>query len=150
MSHDTALQAGHLPLLNEIRATYDRAKKGIEYCQKGLKLTRRFPVDLPVVKGYHAAFKMVQASHELFPWAKIMVFEEGKRLMEKQVGRAPANLEIRFLRLSIQLNAPSLLGYTQHIKADQQFLSQHFPDCTDPDLRHVLNTFLAQHPAIRL
>ena len=71
-----------------------------------------------------------------------MVFEEGKRLMETQIKRDPQSLELRFLRLSIQLNAPTLLGYSKNIKEDKAYLQTHFAACTDPDLRHVILTFL--------
>lgn len=136
------MSVADLTLLNEIRQAYEYAENSMEYCQKGLKLIRQYPADEPVVKGYKAAFKMVQASHELFPFSKMMLFEEGRQLLEQQVKRDPASLELRFLRLSIQHNVPTLLGYTAHIREDKQRLLDEFPHCTDPNLRKVIVTFV--------
>jgi hypothetical protein len=60
------------------------------------------------------------------PFNKIEMFKQGHKLLEAEIAVDPKNTEYRFLRLTIQENAPKILGYDQNIDEDILFISTHF------------------------
>jgi len=49
---------------------------------------------------------------------KISYFNEGKNEIEQQINAHPELVELKFIRLMVQLNAPSFLGYSENIDKD--------------------------------
>jgi hypothetical protein len=60
------------------------------------------------------------------PFKKIEMFKQGHKLLEAEIAGDLQNTEYRFLRLTIQENAPKILGYDQNIEEDILFISTHF------------------------
>lgn len=58
------------------------------------------------------------------PISKLKTFNEGKKNLESAIKKEPYNPEIRFIRLSIQKNIPSFLGYKENIENDTEFLKK--------------------------
>lgn len=54
---------------------------------------------------------------------------------ETAVSEYPYNPEIRFLRLSVQQNAPGFLGYNDQIEMDRNFLMSHLDGVHPRSLR---------------
>jgi hypothetical protein len=52
------------------------------------------------------------------------------------------NMELRFLRFSIQTKAPSFLGYNNSIKADKIFLLYSISKINELHLKEMVVTFL--------
>ena len=50
---------------------------------------------------------------------KVKVFKEGYKLLEGEIEKKPLNVEYRFIRLTIQENAPKILKYNKNIKQDK-------------------------------
>lgn len=82
--------------------------------------------------AYKGTARATSASCVLSPFAKLSRFKEGKSLIEKSVETDSNNVEIRFLRLSVQLNAPDFLNYSDMINADRALIVQRLaedPNC---------------------
>lgn len=75
--------------------------------------------------AYLGALETIWAKYVGNPFSKLSTFNKGKEKLEKAVKNAPDNLEIRYLRLSVQKNAPSILGYDKAIKTDAEFLRKN-------------------------
>jgi hypothetical protein len=69
-------------------------------------------------------------------------FNAGKVQLEYAIIQEDENIELRFLRLSIQENLPSFLGYSSQIKADRSFLVDHLDQILDEDLKSKISTYL--------
>ncbi len=54
----------------------------------------------------------------------------------------PDNIEIRFIRLSVQKNAPSFLGYNKNIKEDQLFIENNRREIRSPVLLKNIDKLL--------
>jgi hypothetical protein len=78
--------------------------------------------DYPLIIGYRAAVKMIMAKHTLNPIYKYIYFVEGKKLLEAAVSKDSNNIELRFIRLSIQTNVPAFLGYKSELEKDKDFV----------------------------
>lgn len=71
---------------------------------------------------YYYAVLTMKAKYAFWPNQKLSFFNEGKKSLEKYIKRFPNNCEARFLRYSIQQNAPSFLGYTDDLETDKNFI----------------------------
>ncbi|WP_435262532.1 hypothetical protein [Tenacibaculum sp. nBUS_03] len=76
------------------------------------------------ILGYVVSLEMKQAKYKFFPWKKLSIFNKGKKRLESLIKRHPDNIDLRYLRLVIQENIPSLLNYKLNIKEDKLFLSK--------------------------
>lgn len=82
------------------------------------------------------------ANHVFNPVTKLRYFNNGKSILENAIAKAPANTELRYLRLTIQLNAPSFLGYNKMIEADKMFLQKNVTATEDADLKKMITDYL--------
>jgi hypothetical protein len=95
-----------------------------------------------IFKGYQGAVKMLLASFAFMPNTKYAFFTNGKVLLEKAIIESPSDLELRYLRLSIQQNTPSFLGYKSDIETDKQLLLRGVSDVKDADLKIRIKSYL--------
>ena len=59
------------------------------------------------------------------PISKWNTFKKGKGNIEQAIKIEPDNVELRFIRLSIQKNIPSFLGYKSNIDEDIEFIKKN-------------------------
>ena len=64
-----------------------------------------------VLLAYKGAAQTTLANCKKTPFSKLSVFNEGKDDLEKAIQEDPDNVEIRFLRYTIQTNIPGFLNY---------------------------------------
>lgn len=95
-----------------------------------------------IFQGYQGAVKMLLAKFAFMPSTKYSLFTNGKVLLEKAVLASPSDLELRYLRLSIQQNAPAFLGYKSDIETDKQLLLRGVSDLKDSDLKVLIKSYL--------
>src|SRR5688500_15858229 len=100
----------------------------------------------PTIIGYRGMAEMVMAKHSYNPLAKLTCFKNGKVLLEKAIKLDNQNTELRFLRLSIQTNAPSFLGYNENTEEDKEMILKYFSDGNavkeDWDLEQRMKAFV--------
>jgi len=104
----------------------------------------------PVMICYKGANEMIQAKYLLNPFSKFEKFLKGKQLIEKAISRDTLNLEMRFIRYSIQTNLPAFLAYHDNLGADKQFLLVNTWVNKDAELKGIIINYLSTLPAIKL
>lgn len=72
--------------------------------------------------GYKGAVEMGMARHASNPFKKMGYFSKGKEHLDDAINRDTADIELRFLRLTIQVNLPSFLGYSGNIESDKTYV----------------------------
>ena len=77
-----------------------------------------------VTDCYIGVCSTMYAEYATWPLEKLEYFNDGKKLIEKNVNRLPSNPELRYLRLMVQLNSPSFLGYSENIDDDIKVFSE--------------------------
>lgn len=96
-----------------------------------------------ILLSYKGATEMMEAKYAINPITKLSKFNKGKQNIEKAVLIDPQQVEVRFLRFSIQTNLPSFLGYNEHIKTDKQILINSIVKIDDEQLKeNVINYLL--------
>lgn len=79
---------------------------------------------------YVAALKMKKAGVVKNTSKKIELFKEGKIVLEKNILQSPGNLEWRFIRLTIQENAPPIVRYKDNLNEDQTFIYKNYKNAS--------------------
>lgn len=96
----------------------------------------------PVLQGYKGAVLMAKGRHAFSPLSKLSYFNEGKGMLEKSIAADQDNVELRFLRLTIQVNVPAILGYSSNKAEDLSFVQQTIPKLKDEELRDRMTKFI--------
>ncbi len=128
--------------LRTIRTLYNSA---IDSETSAIKLDdylKSFKADDALIIGYLGANKMLLAKYAIMPNQKYAYFSEGRQKLDKAIRLEPSNLELRYLRYSIQLNSPSFLGYNKNIIEDRAALIKGTSGLSDHDLKVKIISFL--------
>lgn len=123
--------------MEHIRTNYAKAVFSKKLC-KAMIEELSTKTGNPVYLAYLGALKVVWARHIINPIAKFSTFNKGKKDIELAIKEAHNNVEIRFIRLSVQKNCPSFLGYNNHIEQDQQFIRDNENKITSVRLKKMI------------
>jgi hypothetical protein len=75
--------------------------------------------------AYNGAATCIMAEHRSNPYTKLNLLYKGLERMNSQVAQVPSDIEIRFLRFSVEEHIPSAVPFTSHIKEDRAFLLKY-------------------------
>ena len=129
--------------ISRVRALYATAGHEESTCKKLINyLNVPSKPNNALFEAYKGAATIIMAKHAFNPVKKLGYFNTGKKILEKAVQTDPQNIEIRFLRFTIQTNAPSFLGYNDNIRADEIFLQKNTLLTEDMDLKRMIVEYL--------
>jgi len=75
-----------------------------------------------IVKAYLGGTLALRAKHSNNPVYKLSYLKEAMKLMDNSILMEKNNVEIRFLRFSIGVKTPSMLGYNTHFLEDKNII----------------------------
>jgi hypothetical protein len=134
--------------LGDIRDAYveaiDKASAAKAFNQRMQKLTSPGPLKL----GYKGAAQTLRAKHSWNPYKKTQYLQKGMDLLNDAIARKPADIELRFLRLSVAYYLPGFLGYDEYVEKDRDeivriLLEEGKPDKPEDVLNVVLDFLLS-------
>jgi len=105
------------------------------------KITKK---DNKVLVAYKGAVTALFAKKQKGAKTKKEFFEKGVDLIEYAVKSNPNNIEIRFVRLTVQQNSPKFLKYNKQISADKNFLKTHFKAVKSKVLKKYILEYILQ------
>lgn len=124
--------------LEYLRLNYEKALENKELCRSMIEaLTTK--KNEPVYLAYLSGLQALWANHTINPISKLGTFRKGRMNLERAVKMDPNNLEIRFIRLSVQRNAPRFLGYYENLESDKEFIKQHQSNISSASLLRLIN-----------
>jgi len=105
-------------------------------------------IDHQVIMAYKGASQAASAGCVDGVLQKLKYFNQGTNIIDESVEKYPDNFEIRFVRYTVKLNAPSFLGYGD-IQGDRDYILENLEDFSDetqemPIREHVFK-FLLLH-----
>ena len=135
----------HTLNLHQIRELYHRAPEFKQDARKlnELMLQSDTATETPVLICYKGANEMIQAKYTLNPLNKLEKFNKGKELISKAFSRDTLNLEMRFIRFSIQSNLPAFLGYRDELDEDKRYLLDNTRNSKDPELQEMIFNYFS-------
>ncbi|MHA6697308.1 hypothetical protein [Chryseobacterium sp. A321] len=108
--------------LQTYRTGYSKAATDKILCERMIRDLEKEKNNSSLYLGYLGGYQTVWAKHVFSPMTKLQTFKTGKKNIEKAIEQDPSNIELRFIRLSVQKNAPTFLGYHSHVKNDKEFI----------------------------
>ncbi len=128
------------------RELLTRAATSEEAAQLMFKRSAALDSDNEVLKGYAAMSYLMMSKYAGSPMQKLSYFREGKNRLEAAITRSPGNIELLYLRFSVQSNLPAFLGYYRNKTEDKLKLMAWLKtgDIKDTDLRARVLDFLKQ------
>lgn len=81
---------------------------------------------------------MIMANHVSNPITKLEYFKRGKANLESVIAQHPFEIELRYLRYSIQRECPSFLRYNNALENDLKFLQAEVTTLTDATLQAMI------------
>ncbi len=134
--------------LTVIRQLYKNAAEQEAAGKRLMAMTKDYEVQQPVLFGYKGASHMMMAKHVGNPFSKLSHFNKGKKIFTAAIEEDPGNPELRFLRFSVQAEAPGFLGYKENLQEDKKLLLQKVYDIKDPGLKKMIRDYLLTSKAV--
>lgn len=94
-----------------------------------------------IIEGYRGMSHLLLAKHGYNPYTQLKEFYKGRELLEKAIKTDSENVELRFLRLSVQVNAPFFLNYSNKIEDDKKMIRKKYSTLKDIDLKLRIKNF---------
>lgn len=98
--------------------------------------------DDKVLLAYKGAVTSMTAKYEKGIKQKKDVFKNGVSLVELAVASEEDNIEIRFVRLSVQQNSPKFLNYNKEIEEDKKFILHYFNQISSSKLKAYMKDYI--------
>jgi hypothetical protein len=103
--------------LAEIRKQYVQGAENEDTAEKLLKALGA--ADTPVTLAYKGATQAVMAKYATLPSKKYSLAKKGLAMINSAIAKDPENIEIRYLRFTIQENVPGFLGLSGDMDKDK-------------------------------
>lgn len=131
------------PDVSEVRNLYKQAVLS-ESAARSLfdNLTAVSKDDDKVLVSYKGALTAITAKYEKEIKRKKELFKNGVSLIEYAIEEDPDNIEIRFVRLSVQQNIPKFLKYKMNIEEDKTFILERLNGLDNKDLKAYIQEYI--------
>ncbi len=140
------LQAGAQQInVEEARKLYPKSAESKDICKKlHDRLAEIDEKNQNLLMGYKGAVLAEMAKHEKDAPQKLKFFREGKRKLDQAILNDLENIELRFLRLSIQLHTPDVLRYNGNITSDRDYINKNIENVKNEQLRKSITDYMAK------
>lgn len=128
------------PLLTEVRQKMPKAFEDEKECQALYDKLSKVNDPEPILKGYIGGVNIAMSKHASLV-DKPGYLRKGTAMLDEAIKEKPNTLELLFLRLTIQINLPSFLGYNDNKEDDKKFVLTHHASAP-PDLRNRIAGFI--------
>ncbi len=75
---------------------------------------------------------------------KSETFKSGVELVEFAINKKPLDMEVRFVRLSIQQNSPKFLGYNKEIEGDKNYILTNYNTIRSKEFKKYLGSYILE------
>lgn len=132
----------HSQDLETIRSKYPKAKDSSEITDQMYEELSGVSGENHVLSAYKGAISALKADFAKGIRNKTDFFKEGSELLDQAVAAEPQNVEIRYLRLTVQENAPRIVGYHGNIDEDKEVIKSNFHSLKSDSLKSVIRGFI--------
>jgi hypothetical protein len=126
--------------LETIRLSYNIAHQSADLCEKLEVQTANS--DSIYSRGYHAASKMISTKFMYNPFVSIKIYNQARKDLEKLIEENPKDIELHYIRYSIQKNTPRFIGYYKNLKDDREKLITYMESSNMDELTKHMLVFL--------
>lgn len=95
-----------------------------------------------LMSAYYGVNLILKSKYLKNPFKKIKYFEKGREILEDAIIKEPDNIELIFLRYTVQKNTPSILMYKKDIEEDYQSIKSELDSIKDQRLKKYISQTL--------
>lgn len=95
-----------------------------------------------LISAYYGVHLILKSKYLKNPFKKIKYFEKGRKILEDAIIKEPDNIELIFLRYTVQKNTPSILMYKKDIEEDYQSINSELDSIKDQRLKKYISQTL--------
>jgi hypothetical protein len=107
--------------LTELRNTYTKAIDNSDKADLLVKLSKENK-GVAIYRAYYGTGLALQAKHSWNPATKLSLANSASTELNSAVKSSSNDLEIRFLRFSVECNMPAFLNLSSHVSEDKLFI----------------------------
>jgi hypothetical protein len=131
------------PEIEDVRVLFHKAESSQKVCVELIEFLEPYnDKNNALFLGYRGGANMLMAKHLINPFSKLSYFKKGRLMLEKAIQFDQKNVELRFLRYTIQTNVPSFLNYNDNKEIDRVFLLQSLNRLNDQKLKTIISAYL--------
>jgi len=131
------------PDISELRILYYKAALDKNTSGRFIKVVEEIDNRAePLFIGYKGVAYVISAQYCFNPCYKYSHFNKGRELIESAIKRDSVSVELRFLRLCVEINAPYFLGYHNDIERDKLYILSKWKTVSDADLKKRIKSYL--------
>lgn len=108
--------------LQEVRSSFHQAVMEPEKSRNFHEFLESSKDKSATILAYQAVSEALLAQVVWNPFSKLSHIMKYEKMMEKAIVKDEENIEIRFLRLAIEVNLPSFLGMSTHVQEDKDVI----------------------------
>lgn len=86
----------------------------------------KLPNKTALVTAYVGTLEALKAKHSWNPYNKVKYVKVAQKTLQKAVNMDKENMEIRFMRFSIEHFTPSFLGLSKNLDVDKKEIIKHY------------------------
>ena len=135
-------QSGDTNLLNIRKIFYQATEESESANLLNAMLTEPLTSKDITLEGYRGMSFMLLSKHASNPYNKMSYFTKGSEILDKAIQEDNENIELRFLRYTIQCEAPIFLNYKSELSLDLNFIKTQVNNLKDFDLKNRINNYL--------
>ena len=90
------------------------------------KKLNALPHKTALITGYSGTLEALKAKHSWNPYNKIKYLKRSLKTMQTAINMDKENMEIRFMRFSIEHFTPSFLGFSKDLDVDRKEIVKHY------------------------
>ncbi len=108
--------------LPKLRLNYVKALDDKALASRQLDLLKEMPAKPAIFSAYEGAFEALMAKHSWNPYKKLAHLNRSQKILSQAIEATPRNIEMRFLRFSIQYYLPKFLGQSNDLQTDKSVM----------------------------
>ncbi len=116
VSTSTFVQAANL---DQIREDYIASINDSDKADKLCNQLEEVKNPSALIMAYLGSVQAIKAKHAWNPVSKLSYLKQGFATIDKAVEKDPNQLEVRFLRFSLEFYVPTFLGYSKNLMNDK-------------------------------
>jgi hypothetical protein len=131
--------------VEEARKIYSETMNDKAACEAAYKkFVQITSFDNVLLKGYKGAVTVAMSKHVKIIKEKITYFNDGKKLIENAITEDDKNVELKFIRFTIQSNCPPALKYNKNIQSDKKYIIENLTGVKNASVRSRIKEYLLQ------
>lgn len=131
--------------IDQVRDTFSEVKEDEQSIKELYEMLQ--PIDRSDSKtlvAYKGAATTMMAKFAKGIRDKKNYFDQGRELIEYAISQDPNNVEIRLVRISVQENAPRILGYHGEIEQDREFVINNYQKVKDAGAKKFIRGYVSK------